>query len=107
MTLEKMKNVFDSAAKYPAISRVGVFGSYARGEETKTSDIDIILEYKPPLNDEDDEYIDQMGRFMEDIEKYITLKIDYITLNGLHKSKNETFKNTVLQETRWLYDSDN
>lgn len=34
--------------KYP-IGRVGVFGSYARGEATDTSDIDITVEITGPM----------------------------------------------------------
>jgi uncharacterized protein len=34
--------------KYP-ISRLGVFGSYARGEATKDSDIDIAVEITGPM----------------------------------------------------------
>ncbi len=29
------------------VSKIGLFGSYARGEETEDSDIDIILEFLP------------------------------------------------------------
>jgi uncharacterized protein len=34
--------------KYP-ISRIGVFGSYARGEATEKSDIDIAVEINGPM----------------------------------------------------------
>ena len=34
--------------KYP-ISKLGVFGSYARGEATATSDIDITVEFSAPM----------------------------------------------------------
>ena len=34
--------------KYP-ISKMGVFGSYARGEATETSDIDIAVELNAPM----------------------------------------------------------
>jgi uncharacterized protein len=34
--------------KYP-VSRMGVFGSYARGEATETSDIDIAVELNGPM----------------------------------------------------------
>ena len=34
--------------KYP-ISQLGVFGSYARGEDTETSDIDIAVEITGPM----------------------------------------------------------
>jgi uncharacterized protein len=34
--------------KYP-ISRLGVFGSYARGEATENSDVDIAVEFSAPM----------------------------------------------------------
>ncbi|MEQ1675217.1 MAG: nucleotidyltransferase family protein [Chitinophagaceae bacterium] len=34
--------------KYP-LSRIGVFGSYARGEATENSDIDIAVEFSAPM----------------------------------------------------------
>ena len=35
-------------SKYP-VSRLGVFGSYARGEATESSDIDIAVEINGPM----------------------------------------------------------
>ncbi|MGQ9627082.1 MAG: nucleotidyltransferase family protein [Anaerolineae bacterium] len=32
----------------PYVKRVAVFGSFARGEETPESDVDILVELKPP-----------------------------------------------------------
>jgi len=32
----------------PYVKRIAVFGSFARGEETSESDIDLIVELKPP-----------------------------------------------------------
>jgi uncharacterized protein len=31
-----------------AVKRIGLFGSYVRGEETKESDIDILVEFEDP-----------------------------------------------------------
>lgn len=42
--LTKRKLEFEN--KY-RVSKIGLFGSYARGEETENSDIDIILEFFP------------------------------------------------------------
>jgi predicted nucleotidyltransferase len=47
--LEKLRNhKSDLQKKYP-ISRIGVFGSYARGEATEDSDIDIAVEINGPM----------------------------------------------------------
>lgn len=32
----------------PFVSQIAVFGSYARGEETEQSDIDLLIQLKPP-----------------------------------------------------------
>ena len=34
----------------PYVKRISVFGSFARGEETPESDIDLLVELKPPEN---------------------------------------------------------
>ncbi|MDP4252484.1 MAG: nucleotidyltransferase family protein [Bacteroidota bacterium] len=47
--LEKLrKHQPELQRKYP-ISKMGVFGSYARGEATKDSDIDIAVELSGPM----------------------------------------------------------
>jgi len=99
MNLETIERTFTAAFNYPHIKKVGIFGSYARGEEGNKSDLDILLEY----DDSSDEYMDELGGFMEDIEQEITIKIDYVTLPGLMKSSNSQFKEQVLNEVKWLY----
>lgn len=52
-TLEKILHILrerkpELQKKYP-ISRLGVFGSYARGEATENSDIDIAVEITGPM----------------------------------------------------------
>jgi predicted nucleotidyltransferase len=32
------------------VKKIGIFGSYARGEEKKTSDIDILVEFEKPIS---------------------------------------------------------
>lgn len=47
--MEKLrKHLPELSRKYP-ISKIGVFGSYARGEATKDSDIDIAVEISGPM----------------------------------------------------------
>lgn len=46
--LEKLKPVIVKTLKKHGIKKAGIFGSYARGEQKKDSDIDIIVE--PPAH---------------------------------------------------------
>ncbi len=69
------------------IKKAGLFGSYARGEQTKKSDIDLIIE--PPKG---------IGfgfvRIASDLEKAARKKIDLVT----YKSLNHLIKRNILRE---------
>jgi len=93
--------VIDSAKHYPYIIRVGVFGSYARNDETLNSDLDILVEY----DNSSDDFLDDLGGFMEDMERQITLEIGYVTMDGLMKSPNENLKREILNNVQWVYDT--
>ena len=56
--------------KYP-ISRLGVFGSYARGEATEKSDIDIAVEINGPMGLS---FVDMA----DEIEKLFGIKTDVV-----------------------------
>ena len=75
------------AEKYPYIVRVGVFGSYARGEADTSSDIDTLIDY----DNSSDDFLDNLDNFIEDFEQLVKSKIDCVTMPGLMKSRNEEF----------------
>lgn len=41
----------DELLKHYSVRRIGLFGSYARGKQTPTSDIDFIVEFERPTYD--------------------------------------------------------
>jgi len=102
MLSSRIIRAINTAKKYPYIQRVGIFGSYARNEETAISDIDILIDY----DNCSDEFIDDLGGFMEDIEQIWHGKIDYVTLPGLMGSRDEAFKRNVLNDVKWIYTAD-
>ena len=75
--LEKISKKIIEFLKEKGIVRAGIFGSYARGEQKKNSDIDIIIE--PPK---------KMGiEFVTlnyDLEDSLKKKVDLITYNGIN-----------------------
>ena len=78
--LSAHKNVYYK--KY-GVKRLGIFGSYCRGEQSTDSDIDIYVEFNYPIGLE---FID----LAEDIEKLLNAKVDLIS-KGAIKTKNWKF----------------
>ena len=60
-----------------AVKRIGLFGSYARGEQKASSDIDILVEFEKPT------FRNFMGLsfYLEDL---FGREVDLVTVKGLH-----------------------
>ena len=58
------------------IKRLALFGSYARNEQTLSSDLDIMVEFKKPIGIE---FIE----LAEALEKALNLKVDLVSQNAV------------------------
>jgi predicted nucleotidyltransferase len=58
------------------VKRIGVFGSFARGEEKDTSDVDILVEFEKPTFDN----FMNLAFFLEDL---FQRRVDLVTPNSL------------------------
>lgn len=75
-SLAKIKPKLISVFKKNKIKKAGIFGSYARGDHRKNSDIDILI--KPTKN---------MGfgfaKIEMELEKALNMKVDLVSYNGI------------------------
>jgi len=55
------------------IKQIGLFGSYARGEENQNSDIDVVVDFSKP------DLLNQVG-IMQELEEKFHTKVDVIAL---------------------------
>ncbi|MCL2851560.1 MAG: nucleotidyltransferase domain-containing protein [Defluviitaleaceae bacterium] len=101
MLSSAIEQAIRKAEHYPYIVRVGVFGSAARNEAATGSDLDIIIDY----DNSSDDFLDNLDDFMESMERDVQGKIDYVTLEGLMKSRDESFKQEVLRDVKWIYNA--
>jgi len=69
------------------VKEIGIFGSYARGEESKNSDIDILVKFS---NSVGWEFID----LKEYLEEILNLEVDLVTIKALKPQ----LKDNILQE---------
>ena len=83
--IKKQKKVLEEKYK---VKEIGIFGSYVRGEQNETSDVDILVEFKESMG---------LLKFIE-IENYLTdllgVKVDLVMKDTL-KSR---IKERILQE---------
>jgi len=71
------------------VKKIGVFGSYSRGEETPESDIDVLVEFFEPLGWE---FFD----LKEYLEEILAKKVDLVTKNAIRPKMKEKILNDVI-----------
>lgn len=80
-TLEEIKQILSERKSWLCetyqITELGIFGSYARGEQTQDSDVDVLIDYEqaPTLFE-----VVNLRDFLRDL---IGLPVDVVTKNGL------------------------
>ncbi len=79
---------------------VGIFGSYARGEETPDSDIDILYELTPAFIERYDgfEAFARLREIKYSISKTLGKKVDIVAKSGLSR----TGKDIILEELEYV-----
>jgi predicted nucleotidyltransferase len=101
MTLNKIsETVTTAASKYPCIMRIGLFGSYARGDFDNSSDIDLLYDYDSKMTDATIQFL----AFGEDVLNAISpLDADFVYIKNLLEIEDD-FKSNVLSEVVWVYE---
>ena len=61
--------------RYP-LARLALFGSYARGEQTESSDCDLLVEFSRPVGME-------FIRLGEELEERLGMKVDLVSAGGI------------------------
>ena len=83
--VDKLKTFFPI---YP-IEKAWIFGSYARGEETKKSDLDILVRFSENAKISLFDYV----RIMDKIEKLLNKKVDMVSEGGIMAFAKESIDN--------------
>ena len=95
-TLDTISAVISPVAKDLGLSKVIVFGSYARGEQTESSDIDIIIDGGGSLRG------GQIFFAIGKIVKALPMKADIFELSEV-KNPSETYSN-IMREGVVIYE---
>ena len=80
-TLNEIRQVLSlqkqSICEIYQITEIGIFGSYTRGDETETSDIDILVDYQTAPT------LIMLVELRDYLSQLFGIKVDIITKNGL------------------------
>jgi len=71
------------------VKEIGFFGSYVRGEESETSDVDVLVDFFEPIGWE---FID----FKEFLEEILGLEVDLVTVKALKPQLKEKILKEVV-----------
>jgi len=83
----KQQEIIEISAKYGA-SNIRVFGSYARGEATPNSDLDLLIDLKQGIS-----LLDRIA-LKQELEDLLGVKVDIAKPENLH----EIIREKVLEE---------
>ena len=101
-TIEEIAELIAPVAKKYNIPKVYVFGSYARGEATANSDVDLMIEGG------DFDALDIVG-IMDEFQSALSKTVDLVTSETLlqkrTKERSRNFINNVNKERRIVYES--
>ncbi len=86
--LSTLKKIIVPILRRNNVVRAGIFGSYARGEEKKRSDVDILIRFRGKKN------LLDVIRLEREIKTSLGRKVDLLTYNSLHP----LLKGRILEE---------
>ena len=74
--LDNLKQKIKNVLKKHNIAKAGIFGSYARGEQKKNSDVDILIEFNGSLL--------KLVALERELEEKLGVKVDLLTYGGIN-----------------------
>jgi len=95
MTVETIKKKITPILKRKGVLKAAVFGSFARGEETKSSDVDILVQLAKNKS-----LLDLVG-LKFDMEDRLGRGVDIVSYGGISKF----LKDIILKDQKVIYES--
>ena len=89
MVRSEIKNIILSHLKEFDPIKVGIFGSFARGDNKKGSDIDILVEFKESPS------LLSLIKLENDLSEILGVKVDLVTTGAL---KNKRIKKSIKKD---------
>lgn len=101
--VNEISRIIAPIAEAFGVERVWLFGSYARGEASENSDIDLRIEGGKVRG------MFGLGRLYDELTNALSKSVDLVTTEGLnHKANRERtqgFRNNISEDEKLIYES--
>ena len=98
-TDEVINNVMPVLQQYP-IKRAALFGSFARGDNSDASDVDMIVDFIEGVT-----LFDNFYDLYDALEAHLGCKIDLLCYGSVQRDMMPVIRKNVLKDLRWFYES--
>lgn len=95
MLTQKQKNIIVKIFKPYNPTKIGIFGSYGRGDNSSESDIDILYHFEQPIS------LFEKVTIKDDLEKLLETPVDLVAEGYLHP----ILKEHILRELQIIYEN--
>ena len=95
MSIAEIREKITPILRLHDIKKASIFGSFARGDETSTSDVDLLVQLGKPMG------MIAYVRFIQEMEDVLNRSVDVIT----DKSLNNNIKSYVERDLHTIYES--
>ena len=97
-SIDEIRDIITPIAKLHGVDKVFLFGSYARGDATASSDVDLCVD-APALRG-----LFALGGLYADLEDALSKRIDVVTTGSLKYNKDATFLENLRKDRVLLYE---
>lgn len=97
-TIDEIQKIVSQVAVKHGLSRVYLFGSYAKGSAGKDSDVDLCIDASNLKG------LFALGSVYSDLEEALGKNLDLITLKSLSYNNDEAFVNNLRKESLLIYE---
>jgi predicted nucleotidyltransferase len=97
-SLDEIKSRLAPFCRRHSVARLEVFGSLARGEPRRGSDIDLLVKFQPEIHLDWDFF-----ELHKEIEDTLGCEVDLLTRRSVEQDENAIRRRSILQTTREIY----
>ena len=85
-----IRDVIAPIAKFYGVKRIYLFGSYAKGEATAESDIDLLVEKGKPMS------LLKLSGMRQKVQEELNLSVDLVTTAGIEEAFKKEIEGTEI-----------